>query len=60
MENYFIKAQGKTPFETIELAGFMYADQSIRNITNGIRQGQLKLQSKPDNLDEHLMKEKIS
>ena len=43
MENYFLKAQGTTPFETIQLAGFMYADESIRNITNNIRKGELKL-----------------
>ena len=46
MEGYFIKAQGNTPFETIQLAGLMYADEGIRTITHNIRKGQLELPPK--------------
>ena len=60
MESYFMNAQGKTPFETIELAGFMYSDEGIRKVSTDIRKGGVKLPPQIHNVDSYLIKEKIS
>ena len=41
LQNYFINAQGKVPFETIELAGLMYAEEGSKNVAKQIKQGML-------------------
>lgn len=43
IEEYFIKAQGDVPIETLELAGFMYSDEGVRKIAKDIRKGSQSL-----------------
>lgn len=51
LQNYFINAQGKVPFETIELAGLMYAEEGSKNVAKQIKQGMLQVNDEPDILD---------
>lgn len=43
LQNYFIRAQGKIPYETIELAGMMYAEEGSARIWDQIVQGNVEV-----------------